>query len=42
MKDDRVPYEVKYKDVIRLEEEIKTKDTELLTELIKRREYFWT
>ena len=42
MKDDGVPYEVKYKDVIRLEEEIKNKDTELLTELIKRREYFWT
>ena len=42
MVDDGVPYEVKYKDVIRLEEEIRTKDTELLTELIKRREYFWT
>jgi hypothetical protein len=42
MVDDGIPYEVKYKDVIRLEEEIRTKDTELLTELIKRREYFWT
>jgi len=42
MKDDGVPYEVKYKEVNRIEEVIKTKDTELLTELIKRREYFWT
>ncbi len=42
MIDDGVPYEVKYKEVIRIEEEIKTKDTEVLTELIKRREYFWT
>lgn len=41
-KDDGVPYEVKYKEVNRIEEVIKNKDTELLTELIKRREYFWT
>jgi hypothetical protein len=42
MKDDGIPYEVKYKDVNRIEEEIKNRDTEVLTELIKRREYFWT
>ena len=42
MKDDGIPYEVKYKDVNRIEEEIKTHDTEILTELIKRRDYFWT
>jgi hypothetical protein len=42
MKDDGVPYEVKYKDVNRIEEEIRNRDTEILTELIKRREYFWT
>jgi hypothetical protein len=42
LKDDGVPYEVKYKEVNRIEEVIKTKDTELLTELIKRRDYFWT
>jgi hypothetical protein len=41
-KDDGVPYEVKYKDVNRIEEEIEKRDTEVLTELIKRREYFWT
>jgi hypothetical protein len=42
MKDDGIPYEVKYKEVNRIEEEIKTRDTEVLTELIKRRDYFWT
>jgi len=42
MKDDGIPYEVKYKEVNRIEEEIKNKDTDLLTELIKRRDYFWT
>jgi hypothetical protein len=42
MKDDGIPYEVKYKEVNRIEEEIKNKDTELLIELIKRRDYFWT
>jgi len=41
-KDDGVPYEVKYKDVIRIENEIQSKDTEVLIELIKRRDYFWT
>jgi len=42
MKDDGIPYEVKYKDVNRIEEEIEKRDTEILTELIKRRYYFWT
>jgi hypothetical protein len=42
MKDDGIPYEVKYKEVNRIEEEIEKRDTEILTELIKRREYFWT
>jgi hypothetical protein len=42
MADDGIPYEVKYKDVNRIEEEIENKDTEILTELIKRRDYFWT
>jgi hypothetical protein len=42
MVDDGIPYEVKYKDVNRIEEEIEKRDTEVLTELIKRRAYFWT
>jgi hypothetical protein len=40
--DDGIPYEVKYKDVNRIEEEIEKRDTEVLIELIKRRAYFWT
>lgn len=35
-------YEEKYKDVIRLEKLIETKDTEILFELIKRRKMFWS
>ena len=42
MVDDGIPYEVKYKDVNRIEEEIEKRDTEVLIELIKRRAYFWT
>ena len=42
MKDDGVPYEVKYKDVIRLEKEIEETDTKYLKEMIEFREYFWT
>lgn len=42
MVDDGIPYEVKYKDVIRIENEINERDTETLNELIKRRDYFWT
>jgi hypothetical protein len=41
-KDDGVPYEVKYKEVNRIEELIENKDTEILIEFIKRRNYFWT
>jgi hypothetical protein len=42
MVDDGIPYEVKYAEVNRIEELIDNKDTEILTELIKRRNYFWT
>ena len=42
MKDDGIPYEVKYREVNRIEEEIEKRDTEILTELVKRRYYFWT
>jgi hypothetical protein len=42
MKDDGVPYEVKYKDVIRLEKEIEETDTKFLKEMIEYRDYFWT
>lgn len=40
--EDSVPYEVRYREVNRIEEEIENRDTEVLTELIKRRDYFWT
>ena len=42
MKDDGIPYDVKYGEVNRLEKLIDEKDTEILTQLIKRRDYFWT
>ena len=42
MKDDGIPYDVKYGEVNRLEKLIEEKDTEILTQLIKRRDYFWT
>jgi hypothetical protein len=42
MKDDGVPYEVKYKDVIRLEKEIEENDSSILHKMIEYREYFWT
>jgi hypothetical protein len=42
MKDDGILYEIKYKDVIRIEEEIRNRDTEILTEIVKRRDFFWT
>lgn len=35
-------YEEKYADVIRLEKLIQDKDTEILTEIVKRREMFWS
>ena len=41
-KDDGIPYDVKYAEVNRIEKVIDEKDTEILTELIKRRDYFWT
>lgn len=40
--DDGIPYEVKYKDVIHFEKTINKKDTKILTEMIKNREFFWT
>ena len=42
MADDGIPYEVKYKEVNRIEEEIENNDTEFLTQFVKRRNYFWT
>lgn len=42
MVDDGVPYEVKYAEVNRLEKQIMDRDTEILTEIIKRRSYFWS
>ena len=42
LKDDGIPYETKYKDVNLLEAEISKRDTEILIELAKRRDYFWT
>ena len=42
MKDDGIPYDVKYGEVNRLEKLIEEKDTEILAQLIKRRDYFWT
>ena len=41
-KDDGIPYEVKYGEVNRIEKLIEEKDTEILTQLIARRNYFWT
>jgi hypothetical protein len=41
-KDDGIPYEVKYKEVNRIEEMIDNLDTEILIEFVKRRNYFWT
>jgi hypothetical protein len=42
MVDDGIPYEVKYKEVNRIEKLIDDIDTEILTEFIKWRHYFWT
>lgn len=41
-KDDGIPFEEKYAEVNRLEKLIDEKDTEILTQIIKRRDYFWT
>ena len=40
--DDGIPYEVKYKEVNRIEQLIEDTDTEFLTQFVKRRNYFWT
>ncbi len=42
MVDDGIPYEAKYKEVNRIEKLIEDTDTEILTEFVKRRNYFWT
>jgi len=42
MVDDGIPYDVKYKEVNRIEKLIEDTDTEILTEFVKRRNYFWT
>ena len=42
MVDDGVPYKVKYKDVIAIENKISKLDTKVITEMIQYREYFWT
>ena len=39
---DEIPYEVRYKDVIRLEKEISENDTKFLKEMIEYRDFFWT
>jgi len=42
MVDDGLTYEEKYGEVNRIEKLIDDKDTELLTEFVKRRHFFWT
>ena len=42
MKDDGKTYEEKYGEVNRLEQLIQDKDTEILTQLIKYRHFFWS
>ena len=42
MKNDGIPYDIKYKEVNRLEKLIEEKDTDILIQIIKRRDYFWT
>jgi len=41
-KDDGIPYDVKYSEVNRLEKLMVERDTDILNQLIKRRDYFWT
>jgi len=41
-KDDGIPYDVKYGEVNRLEKIIEEKDTDILIQIMKRRDYFWT
>jgi len=42
LRDDGLTYEEKYGEVNRIEAIIDKKDTELLTEIVKRRGFFWT
>lgn len=42
LKDDGIPYEVKYAEVNRIEKLIDEKDTDVLTQFIKRRDFLWT
>lgn len=42
MKDDGLSYEEKYGEVNRIEAIIDKKDTEILTEIVKRRQFFWS
>lgn len=42
LKDDGIPYKVKYKEVLRLEKLIHKKDTDVLQKMIEFRDYFWT
>ena len=42
MKNDGISYDAKYKEVNRLEKLIEEKDTDILIQIIKRRDYFWT
>jgi hypothetical protein len=41
-KDDGIPYDEKYGEVNRLEKLMVERDTDILNQLIKRRDYFWT
>lgn len=42
LKDDGIPYQKKYKEVLRLEKLIHKKDTDILKKMIDNRDYFWT
>jgi hypothetical protein len=41
LKNDGVSYDTKYAEVIRIEKLINQKDTKALTEMIKKRDFFW-
>lgn len=40
--DDNIPYDIKYAKVIEIESKLDNLDTDLLTNLIKNRDFFWT
>lgn len=42
LKDDKIPCETKYREVNKLEAKIDKTDIKILTELVKRKDYFWT